>query len=179
MDKLASAIDESRARVSQDLILYRTERPVKAARRRRIAVIIDGQVTLSVASARGSQGGRALGAKQVVIATPVGTAGPADRITARRYDFVCPSIVMVPQGHPAPYDLSHLAVDDHRDPAGEPLHRALQCGTGSGPGSRGRATHRSRSPACPIRAPLGWKSGSISDGPTRRWRRSGQVRPQL
>jgi len=26
MDKLASAIDESRARVSQDLILYRTER---------------------------------------------------------------------------------------------------------------------------------------------------------
>src|SRR5882672_3208897 len=29
MDKLASAIDESRARVSQDLILYRTERPVK------------------------------------------------------------------------------------------------------------------------------------------------------
>ena len=29
LDKLASAIDESRARVSQDLILYRTQRPVK------------------------------------------------------------------------------------------------------------------------------------------------------
>src|SRR5213594_4511191 len=29
LDKLATAIDESRARVSQDLILYRTQRPVK------------------------------------------------------------------------------------------------------------------------------------------------------
>src|SRR5690348_17407460 len=29
LDKLARAIDESRARVSQDLILYRTQRPVK------------------------------------------------------------------------------------------------------------------------------------------------------
>jgi len=44
-----------------------------------------------------------LGAKQVVIATPVGTQAAADRITARRYDFVCPSIVMDAQGHPAPY----------------------------------------------------------------------------
>jgi len=42
MDKLASAIDESRARVSQDLILYRTERPVKRLAGR-IAVIIDAR----------------------------------------------------------------------------------------------------------------------------------------
>jgi len=38
MDKLASAIDESRARISQDLILYRTQRPVKKLAGR-IAVI--------------------------------------------------------------------------------------------------------------------------------------------
>src|SRR5947208_3526962 len=44
-----------------------------------------------------------LGAKQVVIATPVGTQAAADRVAARRYDFVCPSIVMDAQGHPAPY----------------------------------------------------------------------------
>src|SRR5438046_9128414 len=30
IDKLSAAIEESRARVSQDLILYRTQRPVKA-----------------------------------------------------------------------------------------------------------------------------------------------------
>src|SRR5256886_67197 len=43
LDKLATAIGESRARVSQDLILYRTQRPVKKIAGR-IAVIVDGQV---------------------------------------------------------------------------------------------------------------------------------------
>src|SRR5207253_3213224 len=43
LDKLTAAIDESRARVSQDLILYRTQRPVKPIAGR-IAVIVDGQV---------------------------------------------------------------------------------------------------------------------------------------
>src|SRR5256885_4765598 len=42
LDKLTDAIDESRARVSQDLILYRTERPVKKLAGK-IAVIVDGQ----------------------------------------------------------------------------------------------------------------------------------------
>ncbi len=64
LDKLATAIDESRARVSQDLILYRTQRPVKKIAGR-IAVIVDGG--------------------------------------ARRYDFVCPSVVLTAEGHPSPY----------------------------------------------------------------------------
>src|SRR6266853_2015306 len=102
MDKLASAIDESRARVSQDLILYRTERPVKKLAGR-IAVIIDGQVTYPWRVLAAAKVAEQLGAKQVVIATPVGTQAAADRVAARRYDFVCPSVVMDAQGHPAPY----------------------------------------------------------------------------
>src|SRR5467141_4282466 len=102
MDKLASAIDESRARVSQDLILYRTERPVKKLAGK-IAVIIDGQVTYPWRVLAAAKVAEQLGAKQVVIATPVGTQAAAERITARHYDFVCPSIVMDAQGHPAPY----------------------------------------------------------------------------
>src|SRR6266702_1751096 len=102
MDKLASAIDESRARVSQDLILYRTERPGKK-RAGRIAVIIDGEVTYPWRVLAAAKVAEQLGAKQVVIATPVGTQAAADRVAARRYDFVCPSIVMDAQGHPAPY----------------------------------------------------------------------------
>ena len=102
IDKLASAIDESRARVSQDLILYRTERPVKKLAGR-IAVIIDGQVTYPWRVLAAGKAAEQLGAKQVVIATPVATQAAADRIAVRRYDFVCPSIVMDAQGHPAPY----------------------------------------------------------------------------
>jgi predicted phosphoribosyltransferase len=44
-----------------------------------------------------------LSAKQVVIATPVGTQAAADRIRARDYELVCPSVVVDPKGHPAPY----------------------------------------------------------------------------
>ena len=102
LDKLASAIDESRARVKQDLILYRTERPVKKLVGR-VAVIIDGQVIYPWRVLAAAKVAEQLGAKQVVIATPVATQAAAERITARRLDFVCPSIVMEAQGHPAPY----------------------------------------------------------------------------
>jgi len=69
----------------------------------RIAVIIDGQVTYPWRVLAAAKVAEQLGAKQVVIATPVGTQAAADRVAARRYDFVCPSIVMDAQGHPAPY----------------------------------------------------------------------------
>ncbi len=102
LDKLASAIEESRARVSQDLILYRTQRPVKQLKGR-VAVIIDGQVTWPWKVLAAAKVAEQLGAKQVVIATPIATQAAADRITARRYEFVCPSVVMDAKGHPAPY----------------------------------------------------------------------------
>src|SRR2546426_5158838 len=43
LEKLQAAIDESRARVKQDLVLYRTQRPVKSLQGR-TAVIVDGQI---------------------------------------------------------------------------------------------------------------------------------------
>ncbi|HEX4600469.1 MAG TPA: hypothetical protein VH116_03665 [Gemmatimonadales bacterium] len=102
LDKLTSAIDESRARVSQDLILYRTERPVKRLAGR-IAVIVDGQVVYPWKVLAAAKAAEPLQAKQVVIATPVATQAAADRIAARDYEFVCPTIVPDAQGHPAPY----------------------------------------------------------------------------
>jgi len=102
LDKLSSAIEESRARVSQDLILYRTQRPVKTLKGR-VAVIIDGQVNWPWKVLAAAKAAEQLGAKQVVIATPVATQAAADRITGRHYEFVCPSVVMDAKGHPAPY----------------------------------------------------------------------------
>ncbi|HEX9283957.1 MAG TPA: hypothetical protein VF882_09220, partial [Gemmatimonadales bacterium] len=102
LDKLATAIDESRARVSQDLILYRTQRPVKQLAGR-TAVIVDGQVVYPWKVLAAAKVAEQLGARQVVIASPVATQAATERIGARRYDFVCPSIVMDAKGHPAPY----------------------------------------------------------------------------
>ena len=102
LDKLTNAIDESRARVNQDLILYRTQRPVKKLAGR-IAVIVDGQVAYPWRVLAAAKAAEQLNAKQVVIATPVATQAAADRIGARHYEFVCPSVVTDATGHPAPY----------------------------------------------------------------------------
>lgn len=102
LDALTAAIDESRARVSQDLILYRTQRPVKQLAGRS-AVIVDGQIVYPWKVLAAATAAERLGAKQVVIATPVATQAAAERITARRYDLVCPSVVLTTDGHPAPY----------------------------------------------------------------------------
>src|SRR4026209_844949 len=45
----------------------------------------------------------ALGAREVVIATPVAAQTAADRIRARQYSLVCPTVVMEQEGHPFPY----------------------------------------------------------------------------
>jgi predicted phosphoribosyltransferase len=102
LDKLAAAIDESRARVSQDIVLYRTQRPVRKLNGR-VAVIVDGQVIWPWKVLAAAKAATALGAKQTVIASPVATQDAAERIYARRLEFVCPTIVTDKTGHPSPY----------------------------------------------------------------------------
>ena len=100
LDKLQTAIEESRAQVRQDLVLYRTQRPVKSVSGRH-AVIIDGQVIYPWKVLAAARAVETLGAKKIAIATPVATESAAERIRARLFDFICPTIV--PEGHPAPY----------------------------------------------------------------------------
>jgi len=102
LEKLQAAIDESRARVKQDLVLYRTQRPVKRLEGRTV-VIVEGQIVYPwkvLAAAKAAEG---LGAREVVIAAPVATQAAADRIRARTYALVCPSVTMEAEGHPSPY----------------------------------------------------------------------------
>lgn len=101
-EKLQAAIDESRARVKHDLVLYRTQRPVKQLAGR-VSVIVDGQVIYPWKVLAAAKAVEQLGARQVVIATPVATEAAAGRIRARQYPLVCPTILLEPEGHPAPY----------------------------------------------------------------------------
>lgn len=102
LSKLEAAIDESRARISQDLVLYRTQRPVKNLKGR-IAIIVDGQVIWPWRVLAAAKVAEQLGAKSTVIATPVATQAAVERIHSRRYELVCPSVVMDAAGHPSPY----------------------------------------------------------------------------
>jgi predicted phosphoribosyltransferase len=102
LEKLQAAIDESRARVKQDLVLYRTQRPVKSLQGR-TAIIVDGQVVYPWKVLAAAKAAEQLGAREVVIATPVAAQPAADRIRARQFALVCPSVMMEPEGHPSPY----------------------------------------------------------------------------
>jgi predicted phosphoribosyltransferase len=102
LERLQGAIEESRARVRQDLVLYRTQRPVKAVKGIP-AVIVDGQVIYPWRVLAAAKAVEQLGATKVAIATPVATETAAGRIRARMYEFVCPSIVADETGHPSPY----------------------------------------------------------------------------
>ncbi|MGH7676529.1 MAG: hypothetical protein ACREMV_14780 [Gemmatimonadales bacterium] len=101
-EKLQSAIDESRARVKQDLILYRTQRPVKKLQGK-TCVIVDGQMVYPWKMLAAAKAAEELGAREVVIATPVATEAAAARVRARQYLFVCPTELPEPEGHPKPY----------------------------------------------------------------------------
>ena len=102
LEKLQSAIDESRARVRQDLVLYRTHRPVKKLAGR-ATVIVDGQVIFPWKVLAAAKAAERLGARHLAIATPVATEAAAERVRARQYPLVCPSVVVDPRGHPSPY----------------------------------------------------------------------------
>jgi putative phosphoribosyl transferase len=102
MDKLQSAIEESRARVRQDLILYRTRRPIKRFEGPQV-VIIDGQVRFPWKVLAAARAVAELGARRTAIATPVASQAAAERIRARLFEFICPNILPDDAGHPAPY----------------------------------------------------------------------------
>lgn len=93
MESLQSAIDESRARVRQDLVLYRTLRPVKDLRGRHV-VIVDAVVAFPWRVLAAARAAEQLGATLVAIATPVASQGAADRIRAREYELVCPAVLV-------------------------------------------------------------------------------------
>ena len=102
LEKLQEAIEESRSRVKQDLVLYRTQRPIKDVKGRTV-VIVDGQIVHPWKALAAAKASEQLGARTVVIATPVATEAAAERVRSRRYPFVCPSVVLEPEGHPNPY----------------------------------------------------------------------------
>lgn len=99
LDKLSSAIDESRARVRRDLILYRTQRPIKKLDGRQV-IIVDGQVFYPWRVLAAARAVAELGGKRITVATPVATHSAAQRVRMRDLEFICPNVL--PDGETPP-----------------------------------------------------------------------------
>src|SRR5260221_1553347 len=83
LEKLQAAIDESRARVKQDLVLYRTQRPVKSLQGR-TAIIVDGQIVYPWKALAAPEAAGGLGARVGGMARPVAAQAAGARVRGAR-----------------------------------------------------------------------------------------------
>jgi predicted phosphoribosyltransferase len=113
MDKLNAAMDGARRAVKTERLLFRGQRPLRSLEEVNV-VVIDGQMTSPWKGLASAKAAEQLGALRVWIAAAVCTQAVQDRIRARRYELVCPSVVLEPTGHPRPFG-------DPQDPSAERL----------------------------------------------------------
>lgn len=113
MDALNEAIDKARRAIKTERLLFRGQRPLRALEGQEV-VIVDGNATSPWKLLAAAEAVRPIEPKRIVLGAAVSTQAVQERIRARRYDFVCPSIILDPAGHPHPFG-------DPQDPSAERL----------------------------------------------------------
>lgn len=113
LEKLEEAIDRSRRAIKQERLLFRGQRTLRDVAGSSV-VIVDAQVTNPWKLLAAAKCAAAMAPSSVVLAAAVATQHVQETIRARRIEFVCPSVVMDPEGHPRPFG-------DPQDPSAERL----------------------------------------------------------
>jgi predicted phosphoribosyltransferase len=113
MDQLHAAMDSARRAVKTERLLFRGQRPLRRLEDSNV-VVVDGQLTSPWKALAAATAAELLGARKVWIAAAACTQAVQERIRARKYDLVCPSIVLDPAGHARPFG-------DPQDPSAERL----------------------------------------------------------
>jgi putative phosphoribosyl transferase len=110
---LGEAIDDARRAVKTERLLFRGTRALREVRGQNV-VIVDGYVTSPwklLAAVEAIKPGEPA---YIMVAAPVGTQPVQEKVRAQRLQFVCPSVLMDPAGHPLPFG-------DPQDPSAERL----------------------------------------------------------
>jgi predicted phosphoribosyltransferase len=113
IDALNEAIDRARRAVKSERLLFRGPRPLRSVEGRNV-VIVDGHLTSPWKVLAAVEAVRQAGPANVIVGAPVSTQPVQDLLIARRVEFVCPSVLMDPGGHPHPFG-------DPQDPSAERL----------------------------------------------------------
>lgn len=113
MEPLNEAMDKARRAIKTERLLFRGQRELRKVKGMNV-VVMDGQVTSVwklIAAVRAAED---MGARKVWAAAAVSTQSVQEQVRNRRIDFVCPSVLMDPSGHPQPFGES-------QDPSAERL----------------------------------------------------------
>lgn len=113
MEQLNAAMDGARRAVKTERLLFRGQRPLRSLEEMNV-VVVDGQLTSPWKALAAASAAEQLGARKVWVAAAVCTQAVQERIRARKYELVCPSVVLEGAGHPRPFG-------DPQDPSAERL----------------------------------------------------------
>jgi len=113
MEALEESISKARRAVKSERLLFRGQRPLRSPEGMSV-VVVDGQMTTPWKALASAEVMRQLGAESVAITAPVSTKAVQELLLARRIDFICPTVLLDPGGHPHPFG-------DPQDPSAERL----------------------------------------------------------
>jgi predicted phosphoribosyltransferase len=113
IDALNEAIDKARRAIKTERLLFRGQRPLRKLQGCNV-VIVEGNATSPWKALAAAEAIQPMGPARVFIGAPVGTQSVQDLVRAKRYEFVCPAVVLDPSGHPMPFG-------DPQDPSAERL----------------------------------------------------------
>lgn len=117
MAALNEAIERARRVVKTDRVLFRGQRPLRSVAGMDVAVV-DGHLTVPWKLLAATEAILEAHPRHVVVAAPVSTQSVQERLRARRLDFVCPTVLADPAGHPRPFG-------DPDDPSAERLRSII------------------------------------------------------
>ena len=113
IDALNEAMDRARRAIMTERLLFRGQRPLRKLEGANV-VIVEGHATSPWKALAAAEAIRPMAPARIFIGAPVGTQNVQDLVRARRYEFVCPTVVLDPGGHPMPFG-------DPQDPSAERL----------------------------------------------------------
>jgi putative phosphoribosyl transferase len=113
LETLDAAIDRARRAVKTERLLFRGPRPMRSVQGVNV-VVVDANLVTPWKVLAAVEAIRADEPARVYAAAPVSTQAVQERMRARKVDFVCPSVIMDPGGHPRPFG-------DPQDPSAERL----------------------------------------------------------
>lgn len=99
---LEEALDKARRAVKTERLLFRGQRPLRTIEDINV-VVIDGNLVSPWKALAAAKVAQEQGARQAWIAAAASTQEVQERVRARRFDFVCPSVVLEAAGHPRPF----------------------------------------------------------------------------
>lgn len=102
LDPLHEAIDKARRAIKSERLLFRGQRQLRQLEGENVAVI-DGHAVTPWKLLAAAHSARELGAQRIFVAAAVATQPVKERVLAYKFEFICPTVLLDPNGHPQPF----------------------------------------------------------------------------